>query len=96
MVYVSKHHAFYTNIMPQDITEKIAEIVAEYQRAGVNWSAWAKAEGFKYQVVRDVITGRTKCKRGESFRVAVALGAIPPPPPSLRHLSEPTPTEHAA
>ena len=76
--------------------EKLNRIVTQYRQAGVNWSAWARQHGFRLQAVKDVVCGRARCKRGESFRVAVALGAIPAPPPELQHLSSPTETEDAA
>ncbi len=65
----------------------VAAAVARYRAAGVRWSDWARRNGFKYQAVRDVVRGRSACSHGEAFRVAVAMGAIPEPPPELRHLS---------
>ena len=75
--------------MPETTAQKIAEITDQYRAAGVNWRQWADSHGFRYNTVRDVIAGRSKCLRGETYRVAVALGALPPPPPELAHLSQP-------
>lgn len=47
---------------------------AEFYRKGITFNEWAHRHGFKYQNVIAVMNGRTKCRRGESHKIAVALG----------------------
>lgn len=47
---------------------------------GESVSDWAKARGFRREIVYAVLAGRTRGCRGEAHRVAVALGLKAPPP----------------
>lgn len=44
---------------------------------GVNVKAWALEQGFHPSVVYSVLRGQRKCLRGQSYRIAVALGLKP-------------------
>lgn len=49
------------------------EVRAWLERHGVSVSEWARAHGFPPTVVFSVLSGRTRGRRGEAHRVAVAL-----------------------
>jgi gp16 family phage-associated protein len=53
-----------------------ARLVAD----GVNLAEWSRNRGFAYSTVKQVITGKRPCKRGQSHKIAVALGIKEPPP----------------
>lgn len=60
--------------------ERRAAVAAAVERqaaAGVCWAEWARAHGFSRHAVRHVVRGRGPCVRGEAFRIAVELGALP-------------------
>lgn len=59
--------------MPQG-QKSAEEVKREFQRAGISIRAWAKTNGFEYQAVYGVLSGRFKGGRGNSHRIAVALG----------------------
>lgn len=48
-----------------------------FDEHGVPISDWAAAHGFDRQIVYAVLSGRSRAIRGESHRVAVALGLKP-------------------
>lgn len=52
---------------PQDIRTSIEE-------SGVSIAEWSRANGFSCGLVYQVLEGRRKCLRGQSYRIAVALG----------------------
>ncbi len=52
---------------PSEIRELIAS-------SGVSVAEWARANGFSCGLVYQVLEGRRKCIRGQSYRIAVALG----------------------
>lgn len=54
-------------LSPPDIRELIAN-------SGVSVAEWARANGFSCGLVYQVLEGRRKCIRGQSYRIAVALG----------------------
>ncbi|WP_184503883.1 hypothetical protein [Sphingomonas endophytica] len=41
---------------------------------GVNISEWARERGFHVSAVHNVLGGHRSCRRGNSHRIAVALG----------------------
>jgi gp16 family phage-associated protein len=45
-----------------------------FEAEGISVSDWAKANGFRRDVVYAVLAGRTRGRRGAAHRVAVALG----------------------
>lgn len=42
--------------------------------SGISIAEWARANGFSCGLVYQVLEGRRKCIRGQSYRIAVALG----------------------
>lgn len=42
--------------------------------AGMSVAEWARVQGFSTGLVYQVLEGRRKCMRGQSHRIAVALG----------------------
>ncbi|WP_145072237.1 DNA-binding protein [Sphingobium wenxiniae] len=42
--------------------------------SGTNISEWARERGFSVSLVQSVLQGDRPCRRGESHRIAVALG----------------------
>jgi len=45
-----------------------------FDEAGVSISEWAIEHGFRRESVYAVLSGRSKARRGEAHRIAVALG----------------------
>lgn len=45
-----------------------------FDQAGITIAGWAKANGFAYMTVIDVLNGRRAGHHGEAHRVALALG----------------------
>ena len=56
------------------------EIRDNFARHGISVCDWARAHGFSESLVYAVISGRNKASRGQSFKIAVALGLKPAPP----------------
>lgn len=50
------------------------EARAELKRQGISVSAWAVANGFSVALVFEVLSGDRPCVRGQSHKIAVALG----------------------
>lgn len=50
------------------------EVREELKRKGVSISGWATANGFSTNLVFEVLGGRKKALRGQSHKIAVALG----------------------
>lgn len=56
--------------------------------SGVTVAEWARQNGFSSGLVYQVLDGRRKCVRGQSFRIAVALGIRRGRPLDVTSLSE--------
>ena len=53
---------------------KTAEQVrAEFNRAGQSITQWAAAHGYPAYLVQQVLSGRSRCLRGQSHAIAVLL-----------------------
>ena len=50
------------------------EVRSAFEATGISVAEWADAEGFRRENVYAVLAGRSKGKRGESHRIAQALG----------------------
>lgn len=50
------------------------EVKKVFQTNGVTVSEWAEQHGFSRMLVYCILQGKRKCLRGESHRIAVALG----------------------
>lgn len=49
----------------------------QFTASGTNVSEWARQRGFSLTLVHQVLSGKRRCIRGESHRIAVALGIKP-------------------
>lgn len=58
-----------------------------FEESGVSVAEWARAKNFSLPLVYSVLHGRVQASRGESFRIAVALG-LRPAPPKVAFLSD--------
>jgi gp16 family phage-associated protein len=47
---------------------------ALFEDAGISVAEWARTRGFSTGLVYQVLEGNRKCMRGQSHRIAVALG----------------------
>lgn len=61
-------------ISPQDGLNAEQRIWKHFREQGINVKAWAMDNGFDPGVVYSVLRGERKCLRGQSHRIAVALG----------------------
>ena len=52
----------------------VDEVKADFARKGVSISQWATLNGFSPNLVFEVLGGRKKAIRGQSHKIAVALG----------------------
>jgi gp16 family phage-associated protein len=60
-----------------------------FETHGIAISDWAKENGFTANVVYTLLSGRTRGRRGEAHRAAIALGMKPTPGSSDRDLFGP-------
>jgi gp16 family phage-associated protein len=51
-----------------------AELKAQMKALGITVREWSKKHGFRESSVHAVLNGKNKASRGDSFRIAVALG----------------------
>lgn len=51
-----------------------AQAREDFNRKGMSIAKWAKDHGFTKSLVYEVLSGRKKCHRGDSHKVAVLLG----------------------
>jgi len=61
---------------------RVAAVRAQFEASGTVVADWARNHGFNVNMVHQVLAGRGKWKRGETHRIAVALGLkreVPPP-----------------
>ena len=56
---------------PLHETGTVRELFAD---AGISVAEWARVQGFSTGLVYQVLEGRRKCLRGQSHKIAVALG----------------------
>ncbi|MBK9236731.1 MAG: DNA-binding protein [Rhodoferax sp.] len=56
---------------------QLSVIRATFTSDGLSVADWARARNFSLPLVYAVLTGRSKGTRGESHRIAVALGLKP-------------------
>ena len=65
------------NILPDPIRTP-SEVQSWFRAQGMAITEWAAQHGFSPALVYVVMKGRRKCLRGESHRIAVALGLKAP------------------
>lgn len=73
------------------------EVREQFRNTGVSVAHWARVRGFNLPLVYSVLHGRSRALRGESHRIAVALGLRTPPDPadSFNLLEKPAQLAHA-
>lgn len=52
----------------------VKEVRTIFHETGISIAEWARAEGFSPALAYQVIEGKRRCMRGQSHRIAVALG----------------------
>lgn len=57
-----------------DLPARALSARGQFIASGTNVSEWARERGFSLTLVHQVLSGRRRCIRGESHRIAVALG----------------------
>lgn len=55
-------------------TETVKFARKYFETNGVSVAEWARAKGFSVTLVYQILEGRRKCLRGQSHKIAVALG----------------------
>ena len=66
--------------MTKDEKSKLKVLRAQFKASGISIAEWADRHGFPAATVYEVLQGKNKATRGESFRIAVALGIKDRPP----------------
>ena len=61
------------------MTDKLARVKAQFEAEGVSIAEWSRINGFNVLTVYRVISGKAKAIRGESYKIALALGLRKPP-----------------
>ena len=56
----------------------LKDVRARFEAEGIAVSAWAKQRGFAPHLVYAILSGRTRGRRGEAHKIAVALGLKAP------------------
>jgi len=52
----------------------VDEVRHEFEVRGLSIAAWARTHGYSSQLVYQILSGRTRCLRGQSHQIAVHLG----------------------
>jgi len=80
-------------VLPLDEDERAARVAAvrdRFEASGTVVAEWARERGFNVNLVHQVLAGRGKWKRGETHRIAVALGLKKEAPaPGVQRAPEP-------
>lgn len=56
------------------MTDKRSQVKAQFEAEGISIAEWARVRGFNCLTVYRVLAGKAKGTRGESHKIAVALG----------------------
>lgn len=62
-------------VQPPFIRDPV-DVKAAIEGTGVSLAEWARFNGFSTGLVYQVLDGRRKCVRGQSRKIAIALGLI--------------------
>ena len=65
-------------IIQADSVKSSTEVRAWFRASGITIADWSSQQGFNAALVYAVIKGERKCMRGESHKIAVALGLKSP------------------
>ena len=61
-------------VSPQSLQQRARAMRDRFEASGTNISEWARDRGFSVSLVQSVLSGNRACRRGESHRIALALG----------------------
>lgn len=67
-------HSLYFDQIPEDALESARR---KFFIEGESVADWARERGFSLQLTYSVLNGRLRARRGQSHRIAVALGLKP-------------------
>lgn len=56
------------------LRERALKAREQFAASGTNVSEWARDRGFSLRLVHQILRGERRCIRGDSHRIAVALG----------------------
>lgn len=70
----SQHAGLWSTCAAPPLLKTVEEVQAEFQASPRSIAAWARMHGFNPTLAQMVIAGTRKCMRGQSLRIAVALG----------------------
>lgn len=56
------------------VTRTSKDVRDEFASKGISIVSWAQANGFNPNLVFEVLSGRKRCIRGQSHKIAVKLG----------------------
>lgn len=56
------------------LRQRASAMREQFIASGTNVSEWARERGFGLRLVHQILRGERSCRRGESHRIAVALG----------------------
>jgi gp16 family phage-associated protein len=59
--------------------KSLEEVKRDFDENGISVAHWARNRGFSLPLVYSVLNGRSQARRGESFKIGVALGLRPAP-----------------
>lgn len=84
---MSANEYIYTSMEHFGFIRAPALVRQTIEGSGVSISEWARENGFAAGLVYAVLNGRRKCLRGQSYRIAVALGLKRGEPLDIRALN---------
>ncbi len=64
-----------------------SQVRARFREAGISVAEWARQNRYSTGLVYHVLSGRNKASRGQSHRIAVALGLKEGKSPEIQELS---------
>jgi len=66
----------------------LSEVCNLFEANGISVAEWSRDHGFPSALVYRVLRGETKCRRGETHKIAIALGIKPKASHEQRKLLE--------
>lgn len=73
-IFATLHSLASTTLAMQQSTRTLSEARDIIRDTGVSIAEWARVNGFSGGLVYQVLDGKRKCVRGQSHKIAVALG----------------------
>ncbi len=66
----------------------LSDIRSIFESNGISVAQWSREHGFQSALVYRVLKGDAKCRRGETHKIAIALGIKAPASPEQQKLFE--------